>query len=135
VRRLLLHRRSTFKGTPMDIKLQHVDADRVLQVKGPRVEVVLADAGQANVAMTLSVEDGTHFHYPLPGMPDAAQATLLRPGSYTCVLQITAIDLNFGRSYKCKVTVGNTVVATAKGTIPAGENVDQDFTLFVLEVS
>jgi hypothetical protein len=58
----------------------------------------------------------------------------LPPGSYTCVLQITAIDLNFGRSYKSKVSVAGTVVALSKGVIPAGENVDQDFKLFVLEV-
>ena len=118
----------------MNIKLQNVDDNRVLRVKGPRVEVVLEDAGQANVTMALSVEDGTHFHYPLPGTPDAPQSTLLRPGTYTCVLQVTAIDLNFGRSYKSKVKVAGTVVAGAKGTIPAGQDVDQDFTLFVLEV-
>jgi hypothetical protein len=118
----------------MEIKLQNVDADRVLQVKGPRVEVVLEDAGQANVTMMLSVQDGTHFHYPLSGTPDAPQSTLLPPGSYTCVLQITAIDLNFGRSFKSKVTVGGKVVATAKGTIPAGEDVDQAFKLFALKV-
>lgn len=119
----------------MEIKLQNVDDDRVLQVKGPRVEVVLSDAGQANVAMALSLQDGTHFHYPLTGTPDAPQSTLLPPGRYTCVLQITAIDLNFGRTYKSKVSVGGTVVATAKGTIPAGEDVDQAFRLFVLKVS
>ncbi len=118
----------------MEIKLQNVDDNSVLRVKGPRVEVVLEDAGQANVTMVLSLEDGTHFHYPLPGTPKATQSTLLPPGSYTCVLQITAIDLNFGRSYKSKVSVAGTVVALSKGVIPAGENVDQDFKLFVLEV-
>ena len=63
----------------MEIKLQNLDDDRVLQVGGPRVEVVLDDAGQANVTITLSIDDGTHFHFPGDPWP---QSTLLPPGDY-----------------------------------------------------
>lgn len=120
----------------MEIKLKNLDPVKgTLSVKGPQVEFGLSDAGTANVTISLSLSDGTHFFYPDGSGKAILKSTTLPPGHYECVLVINAFDLDvFGRSYRSKVTVDGTTVATTHGTIAAGQKREDDFQFFGLEV-
>jgi hypothetical protein len=65
-----------------------------------------------------------------------SESTLLPPGDYRCVLTISAADLGtFGSTYDSALTIGGKKAASASGAVPSGQDVDQDFELFVLRVS
>lgn len=120
----------------MEIKLKNLDPVKgTISVKGPQVGFGLSDAGSANVTISLSLSDGTHFFYPDGTGKALAASTTLPPGTYECVLVINAFDLEvFGRTYRSKVTVNGTTVASTNGSIPDGENRDGDFQFFGLVV-
>lgn len=119
----------------MDIKFEDVNQNRTLETKGPQVEFLLEDKGQANVAMMLSLDDGTHFQYPTGSGKSAAQSTTLAPRVYLGALTIVAMQLDtFGRSFRSKVSIGGKVLATASGEVPAGAKTDQTTQIFQLRV-
>lgn len=120
----------------MEIKLKNLDPVKAtLSVKGPQVEFLISDAGSANVTISLSLSDGTHFFYPDGTGKALAASTTLPPGRYDCVLVINAFDLDvFGRSYRSKVAINGTTVASTNGSIPDGEKRDGDFQFFALLV-
>lgn len=121
----------------MDINLKNLDpVAGTLKVKGPQVDFLLTDGGTANVTVSLHLSDGTHFFYPDGSGKMLLASTTLPPGRYECALVINAFDLGvFGRSFKSQVSIDGTVVATATGSIPAGEPRDGDFQLFGLDVT
>ncbi|GAB4114135.1 MAG: hypothetical protein Fur0014_16820 [Rubrivivax sp.] len=119
----------------MQIKLVDVNKNLALETKGPQVEFVLEDQGQALVTMMLSLDDGTVITYPGGGGKSAPQSTPLAPRVYLGVLTVTAASLEtFGRSYRSKVRVGGKVLAEASGTIPADQPSDQATVVFQLRV-
>jgi hypothetical protein len=119
----------------MQIKLDNVNTNQTFETKGPLVEFVLEDSGQANVAMMLSLDDGTHIQYPTGGGKGAPQTTALAPRVYLGALTIIAMELKtFGRSYRSKVTVGGKVLATAAGAVPDNADTDQMTQVFQLRV-
>ena len=120
----------------MEIKLKNLDADGVLAIKGPQVAVVLNDSGSANVTISFSISDGTHFHFPDGSPLKTAKTTVLPPGEFDCVVLIAAFNHGtFGPSYNSTVSVGGTVVATAKGSVADSDEFDSDVQTFVLRVS
>ena len=120
----------------MQIKLENLDpVQGSLTVKGPQVEFALTDAGSANVTISLSLSDGTHFFYPDGSGKTLSKATTLPPGRYDCGLVINAFDLGvFGRSYHSTITIGGTTLATTQGSLADGSSHDSDFQLFALVV-
>ena len=120
----------------MDIKLKNLDPVKgSLSVKGPQVAFTLSDVGTANVTISLSLSDGTHFFYPDGSGKALSASTTLPPGHYECVLIVNAFDLGvFGRSYRSKATIAGTTVATTNGSLPDGEGRDGDFQFFGLDV-
>jgi hypothetical protein len=119
----------------MDIKLKNLDEQRVLAVKGLQVSVLMQDDGQALVTMSLTIADGTHFHYPDDQVRGVAGATRLAPGLHHCALRIAALNLPpFGRTYKSKVSIDGVVVATAQGTLAPDVQDDSAVRLFSLQV-
>lgn len=119
----------------MQIKLENLDAEDRLSIQGPQVDVVLDDEGQANVALHLSISDGTHFHFPDGSGRALPRSTVLPPGDYSCVLLIAAFNHgSFGATYSSVVKVAGVIVARAKGRVPAGEEFDNDLQTFVLRV-
>jgi hypothetical protein len=119
----------------MKIEFPSVDADRVLDAKGPQVDFAFEDQGTANVVMLLSLDDGTQLSYPTGGGKSDVQSTTLAPRVYLGALTIVAMELKtFGRRYKSKVTVGGKILATAVGQVPEGEPTDQRTEVFQLRV-
>lgn len=120
----------------MEIKLKNLHPVKgTISVKGPQVDFGLSDAGSANVTISLSLSDGTHFFYPDGSGKAMEKSTSLPPGHYECVLVVNAFDLQvFGRSYRSKITVGGTTVASTNGSIPEGESRDGDFQFFGIDV-
>jgi len=120
----------------MQIELKNLDTvEGALTVKGPQVEVTLGDAGQANVTIALSLSDGTHFFYPDGSGKVLNATTTLPPGDYDCVVVVNAMHLDvFGTTYRSKVTIGGITVATAQGSVAAGQKSEQDFQIFRLIV-
>lgn len=88
-------------------------------VSGPLVSVGLTDRGKAQVAMALSISDGTHF-FSSGGETDPPQAKF-PPGSYFGTVMITASNHGaFGASYDSSVNIGGQTVAVAEGNVPNG---------------
>lgn len=120
----------------MDIELKNLDPVKgTITVKGPQVDFALTDGGTANVTISLHLSDGTHFFYPDGSGKKLLASTTLPPGRYECALVINAFDLGvFGRTFKSKVSVDGTLVASATGSIPDGKSRDGDFQLFGIDV-
>lgn len=119
----------------MNIKLQNLKPGRVLTVSGQHIDVELQDKGQAIVTMTLTIGDGTHFHYPTGSGSVSLQSTQLAAGDHDAVIRITALKMkNFGRSYDSKVKVDGVTVATTKGVLADNAQEESDFKLFVVRV-
>ncbi len=119
----------------MEIKFGDVTKNRVLVTKGPQVDFEFEDKGQANVVMTLSLDDGTQFSYPTGGGKKAVQSTTLAPRVYLGALTIVAMELKtFGKTFKSQVKIGGKVLATASGSVPAGADTDQSTEVFQLRV-
>lgn len=120
----------------MKITLQNLAPGRVLEVNGPSVDVALQDDGQAIVTMTLTIGDGTHFHYPDGSAKGGAQSTTLAPGDHDAVVRISALKMEkFGRTYDSKVTVGGVLIATAVGAIATAKQDETDIKFFVVRVA
>lgn len=121
----------------MQITLKNLHpATGTVTVKGPQVDFGFSDAGSANVTISLSLSDGTHFFYPDGSGKAMTKSTTLPPGHYECVLIVNSFDLSvFGRTYNSKLSIDGTVVAATRGTIPAGQQRDEDFQLFGLVVT
>ena len=120
----------------MKITLKNLAPGRVLELTGPRVDVLLQDDGQAIVTMTLTIGDGTHFHYPDGGAIGSAQSTTLAPGDHDAVLRISALKMErFGRTYDSRVSVGGIEIATAAGTIADGKQDETALKFFVVRVT
>jgi hypothetical protein len=119
----------------MKIKLQNLKPGRVLNVAGQQVDVALEDNGQAIVTMTLTIGDGTHFHYPSGAGTGTPQSTTLAPGDHDAVIRISALKMErFGRTYDSTVSVGGTVIARAKGALAQDQEEETDFKFFVVRV-
>lgn len=120
----------------MKIALKNLGPGRVLDVTGPRVDVTMQDDGQAIVTMTLTIGDGTHFHYPDGSATGTAQSTTLAPGDHDAVLRITALKMErFGRSYDSQVNIAGTLIATTKGIIADNKQDESDLKFFVVRVA
>src|SRR5688500_11242959 len=119
----------------MKIKLQNLKPGRVLNVAGPQVDVVLRDDGQAIVTMTLSIGDGTHFHYPSGAGTGTAQSTTLAPGDHDAVIRISALKMErFGRTYDSQVKINGKLIASADGVLEEGQPEESDFKFLVIRV-
>ncbi len=119
----------------MDIKRHNMDKNRVFTTKGPNVEFELSDAGQANVAITLRLADGTLIHYPTGNGRKELASSLIPPGDYGAVVTISAVSFEFGSTYDSRVLIGGKKAISATGSIPDDQPVDQDFDMFVLRVN
>jgi hypothetical protein len=120
----------------MNIKLHNMGSTRVFKTSGPSVDFVLADIGQTNVSISLRLSDGTVFHYPKGMGKSQTESTLLPPGDYRCVVTVSAADMGtFGSTYDSVLTIGGKKAVSTSGAIPPGQDVDQDFELFVLRVA
>ncbi len=120
----------------MKINLHNMGATQVFKTKGPSVDFGFTDEGQANVSISLRLSDGTVFHYPTGMGKSQTESSLLPAGDYRCVVTISAVDLGtFGNTYNSTLTIGGKKAVSATGSIPSGQDVDQDFELFVLRVS
>lgn len=119
----------------MKIKLQKLKPGRLLKIAGQRVDVVLQDDGQSIVTMTLSIGDGTHFHYPSGAGTGAAQSTTLAPGDHDAVIRISAMKMErFGRTYFSQVKINGNLIASADGVLDEEQTEDSDFRFFVIRV-
>lgn len=119
----------------MDIKRHNMSAKRVFTAAGPNIEFELSDSGQANVAITLRLSDGTLIHYPTGLGKTELSSSLIPPGEYSAVVTISAVAFEFGRTYDSRILIGSKKAISAKGAIPDEEPVDQEFDLFVLRVT
>lgn len=118
----------------MEIKRHNMSAGRVFTTSGPSVEFEISDSGQANVAVTLRLSDGTLIHYPTGLGSTELTSSLIPPGDYGAVVTISAVAFEFGKTYDSRIVIGGKKAISSKGTIPDDQPVEQEFGLFVLRV-
>jgi hypothetical protein len=114
----------------MEIKIQNSPLD----IEAGETTFVLEDQGSAMTTLILSVEGFPPVQYDEPNKGSLAKILKLAKGRYDCNIFIASYRHGaLGPTYKSKVTVNGTTVATATGSIDKddSERDDQEFTLNV----
>jgi hypothetical protein len=126
---------SSKRGAHMQIKRHNMSGSRVFATDGPNVEFEISDSGQANVAITLRLSDGTLIHYPTGLGQTELSSSLIAPGEYGAVVTVSAVAFEFGRMYDARILIGGKKAISAKGSIPDGQPAEMELDLFVVRVN
>jgi hypothetical protein len=114
----------------VEIRIQNSPLD----VEAGDTAFVLDDQGSAMTTLILSVQGFPPIQHDEPHKGSLTKVLNLKKGTYLCNIYIASYRYGaVGPTYKSKVTVDGTTVATAEGSIAKDESErdDQEFELVV----